>query len=106
MFFETSAKKGDNVNNAFVGMARKLMEKKRDSGHPHVAHEDAHAHAQTETHTRTRTRAHMWHMIFERPMQHYNQPLPLAPALLSPIPSFSSHASHPRRPLFLAPLLQ
>lgn len=33
MFFETSAKKGDNVNNAFVSMARKLMEKKRAKRH-------------------------------------------------------------------------
>ena len=29
MFFETSAKKGDNVSHAFVTMARKLMEKRR-----------------------------------------------------------------------------
>merc|ERR1712150_221296 len=33
MFFETSAKMGDNVNNAFVGMARNLMEKKRARRH-------------------------------------------------------------------------
>ena len=29
MFFETSAKKGDNVSHAFVSMARKLMEKRK-----------------------------------------------------------------------------
>ena len=33
MFYETSAKKGDNVNNAFVGIARNLMEKKRARRH-------------------------------------------------------------------------
>ena len=30
MFFETSAKKGDNVSHAFVTMARKLMEKRKN----------------------------------------------------------------------------
>ena len=29
LFFEASAKKGDNVSHAFVSMARKLMEKRK-----------------------------------------------------------------------------